>query len=111
MAFGGLSKKHKNLSTQRIGRICIYSAFSFNIVTFSWLKLDIKKYLGSANTCNKYSKQVHFFYCKNYKKIFIYNQDLYYLYASLNKFIFFIAKITKKFLFTIKIYIIYMLRL
>jgi hypothetical protein len=82
MAFGGLSKKHKNLSTQRIGRICIYSAFSFNIVTFSWLKLDIKKYLGSANTCNKYSKQVHFFYCKNYKKIFIYNQDLYYLYAS-----------------------------
>jgi hypothetical protein len=63
------------------GRIYFADAASLEILTYSWLDLDLHSYLGQTLTPNK---TICFFYCKKYKRIYLDRRDLEYLhYAAL----------------------------
>lgn len=66
---------------KRVARVAVFSASSKkeNVVTFSWLKLDLSKYCGFKKEKNHIKI---FFHCNIYKNIYFLENDFYYIYSS-----------------------------
>jgi hypothetical protein len=61
------------------GRIYFADPASLEILTYSWLDLDLHCYLGQSITPHS---QICFFYCNKYKRIYLDKRDLDYLHNS-----------------------------
>jgi hypothetical protein len=67
------------------GRIAFYSAVDFHVIGYSWLKLDITKYIGKVFYYKKHVGALYLFYCKKNGYFYMKENHLKYIYIASSK--------------------------